>query len=54
MPSLTDVDLSLALSKKEEARRLKVAQERLLLLRLFLRRPALQCRQARPPGVRRL
>jgi AMP-polyphosphate phosphotransferase len=36
MPNLTDVDLSLALSKKEEARRLKVAQERLLLLRLFL------------------
>ena len=36
MPNLTDVDLSLALSKKEEARCLKVAQERLLLLRLFL------------------
>jgi AMP-polyphosphate phosphotransferase len=36
MPSLTDVDLSLALSKKEEGRRLKVAQQRLLSLRLSL------------------
>ncbi len=36
MPSLTDVDLSLSLSKKEEARRLAVAQQRLLLLRLSL------------------
>src|SRR5215213_6031935 len=36
MPSLADVDLSLALSKKQEARRLKAAQERLLSLRLSL------------------
>src|SRR3712207_9016618 len=36
MPSLSDVDLSLALSKKEEARRLEAAQERLLTLRLAL------------------
>ncbi len=36
MPSLTDADLSLALSKKDESRRLAVAQERLLLLRLSL------------------
>ena len=36
MPRLTDVDLSLALAKKEEARRLKAAQLRLLSLRLSL------------------
>jgi polyphosphate kinase 2 (PPK2 family) len=36
MPRLTDVDLSLALTKKEEARRLEAAQLRLLSLRLSL------------------
>jgi polyphosphate kinase 2 (PPK2 family) len=36
MPRLADVDLSLALSKKEEARRLQSAQLRLVLLRLSL------------------
>jgi polyphosphate kinase 2 (PPK2 family) len=36
MPSLSDVDLSLTLSKKEEARRLQAAQQRLLTLRLTL------------------
>jgi AMP-polyphosphate phosphotransferase len=36
MPSLSEVDLSLALSKKEEARRLEAAQQRLLVLRLSL------------------
>lgn len=36
MARLPDVDLSLALTKKEEARRLKAAQLRLVLLRLTL------------------
>ena len=36
MPSLNEVDLSLALTKKEERRRLEAAQQRLLLLRLSL------------------